>query len=147
MPRVICVLPHASDEISGVKFHELEQGGKISDEVSDEVAARFASIPGYSLDELVDEERKPAKEPEAPPPPKLTKAQQKALEKQQAAAKAAQEEAEKGAGNLVKAVVDVATAQQKAAEETGAEGGENTEGENKPAADADKPAGGDEEVF
>ena len=51
MPRVICDLPNASDEIGGVKFHPLEDGGRISDEISDEQAARFASIPGYAIDE------------------------------------------------------------------------------------------------
>lgn len=51
MPRVICDLPNASAEISGVKFHPLEDGGLISDEISQEEAELFASIPGYAIDE------------------------------------------------------------------------------------------------
>jgi hypothetical protein len=51
MPRVICDLPNASDEISGVKFHPLEDGGLISDEIDQETADYFASIAGYSLDD------------------------------------------------------------------------------------------------
>lgn len=83
MPRVICDLPNASDEISGVKFHPLEEGGKISDEISVEQAEVFSSIPGYTIDaderEPVKVEVKPAPktrakkapaavEPEAPAP-------------------------------------------------------------------------------
>lgn len=51
MPRVICDLPNASAEISGVKFHKLDDGGLISDEISQEQAELFASIPGYTIDE------------------------------------------------------------------------------------------------
>lgn len=51
MPRVICDLPNASDEISGIKFHPLDDGGMISDEISQEQAARFASITGYAIDD------------------------------------------------------------------------------------------------
>lgn len=92
MPRVICDLPNASAEISGVKFHKLDDGRLISDEISDEAVERFCSIKGYILDE---EERD--EEPEAdkaPAAPKLTKAQQKALTKKQAAEAAAQQPAE-----------------------------------------------------
>jgi hypothetical protein len=89
MPRVICELPNAGEEISGVKFHLLDDGRRLSDEIADEAAARFCSIPGYVLDEEEREE-----EPAAPPAPKLTKAQQKALEKKQAEEAAAKAEAE-----------------------------------------------------
>lgn len=65
MPRVICDRPNASDEISGVKFHLLEDGGKISDEISQEQAEMFASIPGYTIDE---EEREPVKVETKPAP-------------------------------------------------------------------------------
>lgn len=51
MPRVICDLPNASDEINGIKFHPLDDGGRISDEIDSETAALFASIPGYVLDD------------------------------------------------------------------------------------------------
>lgn len=64
MPRVICDLPNASTEISGVKFHKLDDGGLISDEISQEQAELFASIPGYTIDEDGNEppkvEAKPA---------------------------------------------------------------------------------------
>lgn len=48
MPQVICTLPNASEEISGVAFvpHEL---GMLSEPISDELAAHFASIRGYIL--------------------------------------------------------------------------------------------------
>jgi hypothetical protein len=48
MAQVICKLPNASEEISGVKF-TAHDGGMLSEEISDEQAARFASIPGYAL--------------------------------------------------------------------------------------------------
>ena len=48
MARVICALPNASEEIDDVKFEAVE-GGMLSEEISDELAARFASIDGYKL--------------------------------------------------------------------------------------------------
>ena len=48
MARVICKLENASDEISGVAFEQVD-GGMLSAEIADDVAARFASIPGYEL--------------------------------------------------------------------------------------------------
>ena len=46
MPKIICTLPNASELINDVKFvtHAL---GRISEEVSEEVASFFESIPGY----------------------------------------------------------------------------------------------------
>jgi hypothetical protein len=55
--KVITTLFNASALINGVKFVETELG-KVSEEVSDEVAALFAKIPGF---ELVVEEVKAAK--------------------------------------------------------------------------------------
>lgn len=71
MPRVICNLPNASTEISGVKFHPLDDGGLVSDEIDAELAATFLTIPGYeSYDEPV-----PVKvEPATPPAPRTRKA-------------------------------------------------------------------------
>lgn len=66
MPRVICDLPNASLEISGIKFSPLEDGGLISEEISEEQAARLASIPGYSVDEG---EREPVPAPVKEPAP------------------------------------------------------------------------------
>lgn len=89
MPRVICELPNASDMISGVPFHLLDDGRRISDEVAQEVAERFCSIAGYSLDEDGLDVEPPAPETA----PKLTKAQQKAADKKAAEEKAATEAA------------------------------------------------------
>lgn len=75
MPRVICDLPNASDEINGVKFHPLTEGGMISDELSDDDAALFASIPGYALD---DGESAKAAAPASAPPPATRKVKEKA---------------------------------------------------------------------
>lgn len=60
MPRVICDLPNASLEISGIKFSPLDEGGLISEDISEEQAKRLASIPGYTVDE---DDRAPAPEP------------------------------------------------------------------------------------
>lgn len=47
--RVICILPNASDEISGVKFEPVE-GGMLSEDISEDVANLFLEIPhGYKL--------------------------------------------------------------------------------------------------
>lgn len=59
MPRVICDLPNASDLINGVKFELLEDGRRISEEIDEDTAENFASIPGYAF---ADEE------PEQPAP-------------------------------------------------------------------------------
>ncbi len=53
MPRIRCTIEGAPLEIGGldgiVKFEPVPIGGLLSEEVSDEVAAHFASIPGYAL--------------------------------------------------------------------------------------------------
>lgn len=72
MSRVICDLPNASLEISGVRFQKLEDGRFISDEIGDEVTAIFLSIPGYELDEDESESDLPPAPPEQKP---LTKTQ------------------------------------------------------------------------
>lgn len=74
MPRVICTLENAGDEISGVKFHPLEDGGKVSDEISAEQAELFLSISGYESFDGEVEEPKPA----APPPTSRKSAPKKA---------------------------------------------------------------------
>lgn len=95
MPKVICILPNASDEISGVKFssHDL---GKISDELSDEQFQRFLSIDGYLPEDASLAPKAPAVEPAQPPAKPETAAQRKArLKAEEEAAKAA--EADKAA--------------------------------------------------
>lgn len=56
MPRVICKLPNASRLISGVAFEERD-GAMLSEDIGEEAAAVFASIPGY---EMAEEEAAPA---------------------------------------------------------------------------------------
>lgn len=48
MPKVLCTLPNASEEISGVKF-VTHAAGMLSEEITDEVAENFVSIPGYEM--------------------------------------------------------------------------------------------------
>lgn len=62
MARVICNLPFAAEVISGVKFLE-DRGERISEEIGDEAAKLFASIPGFRL---AGEKKGGAKSPDAP---------------------------------------------------------------------------------
>lgn len=62
MKHVICTLPHASDLINNIPFQDHAEGKVTVDPVDDEVAARFASIPGYKV---LDTEGGPAN-PETP---------------------------------------------------------------------------------
>jgi len=62
MPRVICSLPNASTEISGVKFSQTDDG-MLSEEVSDEVAAAFTEINGYAIHGAVVEKPTKAADP------------------------------------------------------------------------------------
>lgn len=48
MPKVLCSLPNASTEIGGVQFTK-HANGMLSEDVSAEVAARFAAIRGYTV--------------------------------------------------------------------------------------------------
>lgn len=59
MARVICILPNASESISGVTFAPC-RGGMLSDEIDDGVAERFARIPGYRL---VEDTQQDAEQP------------------------------------------------------------------------------------
>lgn len=61
MPQVICTLPNASEEISGVKFTAVE-GGMLSEDISDEQAAHFLSIKGYEPAEDGEVSKKKAAE-------------------------------------------------------------------------------------
>lgn len=50
MAKVICKLPNASSNISGIEFTALPgDGGMISEEISDERALDLSSINGYEL--------------------------------------------------------------------------------------------------
>ncbi len=48
MPKVLCTLPNASEEISGVKF-VTHANGMLSEHVSEDVAEAFSAIPGYEI--------------------------------------------------------------------------------------------------
>lgn len=128
MSKIICTLEHASDLINGVKFSALEGvEGKVSEEVSESVAALFLSIPGYVLHGAEGEDGDDTSKGDNPPPPPApaeTPAQRKAR------LKAEKEAAEKEAA-------EKAEAERKAAEEEAArkaaEGadGEGNEGEGE----------------
>lgn len=62
MAKVICTLPNASTSINGVAFVSAK-GAMISEEISDEKAAHFASIKGYTL---ADRKGKPVEQPADP---------------------------------------------------------------------------------
>ena len=67
MPKVLCSLPNASEDINGVRFTQ-HANGMLSEDVSDEAAASFASIPGYTVvgapDPAADAEKAAAAEAE-----------------------------------------------------------------------------------
>ena len=63
MPKIVCTLPNASDNISGVNFAAREDGAKVSEEISEELAALFTSIEGYALLEDEGEASPPAPAP------------------------------------------------------------------------------------
>lgn len=49
MKRILCALPNASSEISGIKFNE-SVDGFVSEPIEDEnLITTFLSIPGYSI--------------------------------------------------------------------------------------------------
>lgn len=48
MPKVLCTLPNASEEIGGIKFFAHAKG-MLSEDLSDEQATRLASIQGYEI--------------------------------------------------------------------------------------------------
>lgn len=101
MATVLCTRVNASEEISGVKFKQVENG-MLSEEISDEQAAEFVLVGGY---ELVG----------GGEPRKETKAEEKARLKAEAKAK---EEAEERAA---------AEAQAQAEAEAAAAPGDNKE--------------------
>jgi hypothetical protein len=65
MARVLCTLPNAAENISGVRFTATDSG-MLSEPVSDAQAKRLASIPGYRL---VPDARQtlPLAKPKSPP--------------------------------------------------------------------------------
>lgn len=68
MAKVLCTLENASTEISGVKFTRTDVG-MLSADIPDELAAEWATIPGY---ELVDETPPPVVPVAAPSAPAKT---------------------------------------------------------------------------
>ena len=80
MPKVLCTLENASTEISGHKFTAVE-GGMLSEDLDDDTAARFLSIPGYEPvadPEPPAEPQKPAAAPAPAPKPAAKQASKKA---------------------------------------------------------------------
>lgn len=67
MPRVICDRPNASNHINGVNFFPLEDGGMVSEEISQEQLEHFLLIPGYTDYDADEREVEEPKTPEAPP--------------------------------------------------------------------------------
>lgn len=49
MPKIICTLENASDNINGVKFDLIPGLGRIADVEDESLAELFLSIPGYEL--------------------------------------------------------------------------------------------------
>ena len=65
MVQVICTLPNASEEISGVKFSAHDEG-MISEEISQEVADSFLEVShGYKLAGEVKATKQPSDEEKA----------------------------------------------------------------------------------
>lgn len=92
MPFIRCTRKNASHEISGVAFKNHPEGGVVSvEEVDDDLAAMFLSVPGYEVVEVEPEE---------------TPAQKKAREKAEAKAKAEAAAAQKKADDEAKAAAD-----------------------------------------
>lgn len=57
--KLICNLPNASNNISGIAFEPYEQGGMISvNEVDDQTADRFRKIKGYSVVDVAGSDNK-----------------------------------------------------------------------------------------
>ncbi len=48
MPRILCDLPNASDNINGIPF-TADRGQMVSDVVDEATAAAFSGIPGYTI--------------------------------------------------------------------------------------------------
>lgn len=48
MAKVVCTLPNVGKHVNGFAFTE-DRGEFISEELQDDVALHFASIPGYRL--------------------------------------------------------------------------------------------------
>ena len=100
MAKVLCTLPNASEEISGIKFKQVD-GGMLSEDISDEDAANFVSINGY---ELVGEKKEataantkqPQKTKEEKAAEKAAAAEKELADKEAAEAQAKQKETDDG---------------------------------------------------
>lgn len=58
--KITCGLPNASDNINGIPFEPLLEGGMVSvDDVPDDQAAIMLSVPGFA--EFIEPEQAPAK--------------------------------------------------------------------------------------
>jgi hypothetical protein len=62
--KILCTLPNASEEISGIAF-EATEGGMVSvDDVPEEQAGIFLSVPGFVA--VDDKSQTPPPAPKAP---------------------------------------------------------------------------------
>lgn len=137
MPKVVCTLENAADEISGIKFTALPDGaGKVSDEISEDAAASLLSIKGYE----------PFEAPAAPVPPAPTEKPATAPAKAPAAPTKKAQAAKKAA--------EAPAATQEPADLTADDGKQDEAGDDQsPAADkagpdvSSEPGSGSEETF
>lgn len=114
MARVICTLPNASELINGIAFSLLDDNtGMISAEIEQDLAERFASIPGYFLAETSGRDEAAEKE----------KAEAKAAADAEKAAKKAEADAKKAEAAAKK------DAEAKTAAEAAAKADESTQTE------------------
>lgn len=139
MPKVICLLENASDEINGVKFAPFDGEGILSEDISDEVAAVFLSIKGYVAEGVEGEDdddnnsNTGGNAPETPTPAPVVK-------KETPAERKARLKAEQEAADQEKADEE-AEAARLAAEQAAADAAA------KQSDDAGKQAGAEDEVF
>lgn len=64
MPRVLCTIPNAAEEISGVRFTATDSG-MLSEPLDEAMAQRLSSISGYQL--VPERPPEPVPEPRGAP--------------------------------------------------------------------------------
>lgn len=72
MPKIVCTLEHASNEINGVKFDMVEGVGRVADVKDPAMAEIFLSIDGYAL--LEEKQAEPVAAAKPAPKPAAVKA-------------------------------------------------------------------------
>lgn len=120
MTKIVCTLDNASEEISGVKFAQNEDGLMVSEDINDETADVFLSIPGYHVADGESVPKPAASESKKPE----TAAQKKAREKAEAEAAAAQ-----AASEAAQAASEAEAAANAGASDESADAGKGESGE------------------